>query len=107
MLAAAILTQRTAKYMNLQLSRDGSLTAGEIDVSVLYGAAAREDSGLYGSQSTSLLTRRGGRLPSDGGSRGRFEVPQGDGLTSDADLYLRPHRAKSVCAKVMEYFFSY
>ncbi len=95
--------------MNLQLNRDGSLTAGEVDVSLPY----TPDAGLAALQNTSLLVQRANRQKiGQLETRGKYEVPRscsGGELAavSDEDLYLRPHRTKSVCAKIMEYFFSY
>ena len=107
MLAVARLNPRTAKYMNLQLNRDGSLTAGEVDVSVPY----TPDTGLAALQNTSLLVQRANRQKiGQLETRGKYEAPRSSGelaAVSDEDLYLRPHRTKSVCAKIMEYFFSY
>jgi hypothetical protein len=110
--AVTRLTPRVAQYMNLSLHRDGSMTAGEIDVTVPYscGTCAATDS-----EHASLL-QRGPRQRLE--TKGKYQVPRstsngngisclgGDGAV-DTDLYLRPRRVKSVCERIVEYFFAY
>jgi hypothetical protein len=90
--------------MNLSLHRDGSLTAGEVDVTLPFPGSEANDSRGAG-QHSSLLLQHGQQQE----TRGKYQVPRGIGQSDvdDSDLYLRPHRSKSLCAKIVEYFFSY
>jgi hypothetical protein len=101
LVAVTRMSPRIAKYMNLSLHRDGSLTAGEVDVTLLFPGVEANEHGA--TQHSSLLLQHGQQQE----TRGKYQVPRSTGSVDDSDLYLRPYRSKSICAKMVEYFFSY
>lgn len=116
------LNPTIAKYMNLHLSRDGeTLTQEGVDLSVVYNAADVQQA----SEKAALIQRRTGTRRNN--IRGKYEEESthssinssvnsssnssGSSVSGeeelDSSIYLKPNRTKSICTKIVEYFFSY
>ena len=112
------LDPSVAKYMNLHLSRDGLvLTQEGVDLTSVYSTADLQNA----SEKSALIQRRTGSRRGVT-TRGKYEVDEpasttsgsssssdsnSNGETEDSSIYLKPNRTKSICTKLMEYFFSY
>jgi hypothetical protein len=131
LLSVLLLNPRLAQHLNIHLRRDGSLEVENcVDISSTTVSAAETNgatNGAGGSHSSGLgggLRQRGvggigssaqrgvggsaeersGLLGADGEANGT-----GRGALASAvpDLYLQPHRRKSLCERIVEYFFAY
>jgi hypothetical protein len=114
LLSVLLLNPRLAQHLNIHLRRDGSLEVENcVDSSSTVSAA--ETSGTVGHSSGlggGLRQRSVG-----GGAEERSGLLSGEGEGSGAsrgalastvpDLYLTPHRRKSLCERIVEYFFAY
>eukprot|EP01038_Epipyxis_sp_PR26KG_P005896 gene5896-8136_t len=107
------MNRRLANYMNVTLTRDGHLTSTDgtlnnANSNMDFDNTSNEQPNGIGLGGSSL------RMRSKAGQDGllnskKFEVPSGkDGFVGESDgLYLKPYRRKSICTRIMEYFFSY
>lgn len=126
LLSVLVLNPRLAQHMGLTLSRDGSLQVSNALSAGADTADPRRVLGLTGEYSNSNNNdgvlggglRQRQKVPGQGIVRGEEEQ---EGLLGMAkreaaarrarqdtpELYLQPSRRKSICERVVEYFFAY
>ncbi|KAJ1440581.1 hypothetical protein B484DRAFT_144930 [Ochromonadaceae sp. CCMP2298] len=121
LLSVLVLTARLASNMNLQMARDGSLIVGGggrgggsagggggiVRTMGSVGSVSEEgeDVGLGLRQRESTGTEMARNREEARLASGRYRVPEGE--EGGQGLYLQPHRRKSLCERLVEYFFSY
>jgi hypothetical protein len=131
LLSVLLLNPRLAQHLNIHLRRDGSLEVENcVDASsttvsaaeasgATNGAAGGHSSGLGGGLRQRVVRgsensaqrgvggsaeERSGLLGADGEANG---TGRGALASTVPDLYLQPHRRKSLCERIVEYFFAY
>lgn len=97
LIAVHVLNFTLAKYMNIQLNREGGM--------LILGGGGESNIATGVSVGGGLRNRYGG------GNNNKDDdvhvsVDRRNNVV-DGGLYLQPHRRKSVCQQLMEYFFSY
>ena len=128
LISVMVLNTRIAKQMNLNMSRDGMLLTGEggmgdnttgsfVDYEGLTddvdtdgvrqrrsraGAEGRMYSSKYRVQTRSLSGSHATGAGAGGGHFGLHESTE-----EEQELYLKPHRRKNICERIVEYFFFY
>ena len=124
LLSVLVLNPRLAQHLDVHLRRDGSLetadcTAGMGADGTVAGETVASGAGLgAGLRQRNAGTRTASSTERDrllgGNSADLHPASVGDSSSSSLtraddlpDLYLQPRRRKSVCERVVEYFFSY
>lgn len=114
LLSVLVLNPRLAEHLGIEMTREGALvvdncTAGASEeLYIPTGAGLRQRNGGGGAagereERTPLV---GGDLARQNGG-GDGSGKRGAASAPEPELYLQPHRRKSLCERLVEYFFSY